>query len=399
MGTVLALGDLTDRDAVLRAVQRYDELGSERFLSTYGFKPAREYVLQVDGKLYDSKAIVGVAHGLQHPELGPLTADRFSGGAAGAARRLERLGFTVSTPARIRPPQVGEEHPNRTAVREIYGGNGVTGILRFPGDDAVNVFSDEEGPYADEPPDPIAPFEYRGDGRQGHQKLIRGNKMLDTARQERRAVRFWYRPAGGSFSFVSWVAVLDRAQVWALDDNKEQRLEYSFLVAAVPDPDSARWPAHVLDRLNDRHIIDQPPPPAPPGVEVDPAARARSYLDYVEGFGDEPVAGTTRVIKASRNNYRRSRRARDAVLIRAADQCENDRCTGMPADTTAAGNAILEVDHVDDLALGGPDHPARMIALCPNCHATKTRGRNRAALRRHLRVRAKSLHRAALGLA
>lgn len=394
----MTLGDLTDRDAVLRAVRRYDELGPEQFLSTYGFKPAREYLLQVDGKHYDSKAIAGVAHGLQHPELGPLKADSFNGGADGAARRLRRLGFTVATRAQISPPQVGEEHPNRTAIRDTYGGNGVAGILRFPGDDAVNAFSDEEGPYADEPPDPIAPFEYRGDGRQGHQKLVRGNKMLDTARRERRAVRFWYRPAGGSFSFVTWVAVLDRAQVWALDDNKEQRLEYTFLVVAVPDPDSMTWPAHVLDRLNDRSITDQPPPPVPAIADADTSVRARSYGDYVESFGDEPVSGVTQspATKASRNNYRRSRRARDAVLIRAANRCENDRCTGMPADTTPAGTAILEVDHVDDLALGGPDHPARMIALCPNCHATKTRGRHRAALRRHLRARAQTLHRAAL---
>ena len=42
---------------------------------------------------------------------------------------------------------------------------------------------------------------------------------------------------------------------------------------------------------------------------------------------------------------------------------------------------ILEIDHIHDLALGGDDDPLQMIALCPNCHATKTRGTKRDELK------------------
>ncbi|MEV7616189.1 HNH endonuclease signature motif containing protein [Streptomyces sp. NPDC089799] len=38
------------------------------------------------------------------------------------------------------------------------------------------------------------------------------------------------------------------------------------------------------------------------------------------------------------------------------------------------------MDHIEELAAGGRDHPSQMIALCPNCHAVETRGRSRAAL-------------------
>ncbi|WP_375165988.1 HNH endonuclease signature motif containing protein [Streptomyces violaceus] len=31
----------------------------------------------------------------------------------------------------------------------------------------------------------------------------------------------------------------------------------------------------------------------------------------------------------------------------------------------------MKVHHIDDRALGGRDHPSAMIALCPNCHATR----------------------------
>ncbi|MER6471538.1 HNH endonuclease [Streptomyces collinus] len=80
------------------------------------------------------------------------------------------------------------------------------------------------------------------------------------------------------------------------------------------------------------------------------------------------------------------REARDAVLLRSNGLCENPWCLlrALPYRTTAGGS-LLEVDHTDDHALGGRDHPSAMIALCPNCHANKTRGAGRAALRERLR--------------
>lgn len=58
----MGLRDVT-REAVLAAVAEYDELGQDDFLRKYGFYRARSYLLIHDGKAYDSKAIVGAAHG------------------------------------------------------------------------------------------------------------------------------------------------------------------------------------------------------------------------------------------------------------------------------------------------------------------------------------------------
>jgi 5-methylcytosine-specific restriction protein A len=87
--------------------------------------------------------------------------------------------------------------------------------------------------------------------------------------------------------------------------------------------------------------------------------------------------------------------ARRAVL-RSEGHCENPRCTGEPQDITDAGHPILEVDHIQDLANGGPDHPEQMIALCPNCHEIKTRGRTRERLRHELFTVARRRHEAIL---
>jgi hypothetical protein len=68
----VALRELSRRE-ILQAVAEYDRLGQDRFLEKYGFGVARSYRLVVDGKAYDSKAIVGVAHGFPIRKRSPPT--------------------------------------------------------------------------------------------------------------------------------------------------------------------------------------------------------------------------------------------------------------------------------------------------------------------------------------
>lgn len=94
------------RETVLAAIAEYDTLGRDAFLDKYdGFQPARSYVLVHDGKRYDSKAIVGVAHGYL-PGRQPLTPAEFSGGEATVGRRLRNLGFTVQVGDDLTPDRL-----------------------------------------------------------------------------------------------------------------------------------------------------------------------------------------------------------------------------------------------------------------------------------------------------
>lgn len=95
----MTLYELTDPNAVLQAVAECDRLGRDRFLSVHGFHRARDYLLVVNGREYDSKAIVGVAHGYQFPSRGPLKSSEFSGGIATVKRKLDQLGFEVRVPS------------------------------------------------------------------------------------------------------------------------------------------------------------------------------------------------------------------------------------------------------------------------------------------------------------
>jgi hypothetical protein len=97
----VALSDLTNRDAVLAAIKEFDDVGREQFLKTHGFGPARSFFISYLDRKYDSKAIAGVAHGYQFPELGPLQPDQFSGGEETVRPVLEKLGFEFTNDSEV----------------------------------------------------------------------------------------------------------------------------------------------------------------------------------------------------------------------------------------------------------------------------------------------------------
>jgi hypothetical protein len=91
----VTLSDL-NREAVLKAIEEFDALGRGDFLRKYLFRPARSYFLILGGRRYDSKAIVGAAHGYL-PGCAALAAADFSGGERTVKAQLERLGFVVTS--------------------------------------------------------------------------------------------------------------------------------------------------------------------------------------------------------------------------------------------------------------------------------------------------------------
>ncbi|WP_235922156.1 HNH endonuclease [Lentzea tibetensis] len=82
------------RQAILSAIKEYDASGGEQFLDQHGYRRARNYFLVHNGREYDSKAIVGVAHGYL-PGRSPLRADEFSGGLATVVPLLHDRGFEI----------------------------------------------------------------------------------------------------------------------------------------------------------------------------------------------------------------------------------------------------------------------------------------------------------------
>ena len=85
----------------------------------------------------------------------------------------------------------------------------------------------------------------------------------------------------------------------------------------------------------------------------------------------------------------RSQAIRRYVLSRANGHCEG---CGEPAPFCKADRSpYLEPHHIDRLADDGPDHPARVIGLCPNCHRKAHYSEDADAFNRILKRRLRSL--------
>ena len=89
----VAFWDPVQPHHVRQAAAEFDHLGQDGFLARYGFGRARAYLLILDGKSYDSKAILGVAYQLATGR--PLGPHDFSGGVHGAAGVLQTVGFEI----------------------------------------------------------------------------------------------------------------------------------------------------------------------------------------------------------------------------------------------------------------------------------------------------------------
>src|SRR5215203_3659019 len=109
---------LTSRARVLEAIRSFDDLGREQFLARYGYGPAMRYRLRHEGKTYDSKAIAGVAWGLQHFDDPHQRPSSYQGGAHSSVPTLQRLGFEIGAEA---PAQSGASSSRVTAPKLAPG--------------------------------------------------------------------------------------------------------------------------------------------------------------------------------------------------------------------------------------------------------------------------------------
>ena len=391
----VALRELSRRE-ILQAVAEYDQLGPDRFLDKYGFGAARSYRLVIDGKTYDSKAIVGAAYGFL-PGREPLAASDFSGGAATVGRLLSHLGFEVTQA--VPGLTVGELVERLSALRPYRSpdgrqalyqplallwafGRAHRGLARMADwsdtEATLGEFLERHGEHP-RPHYPVAALHHAGLWDLGGPRPVppaHGNAPLR-----------WFasnQPASGLPTLVyNLVRYSGEARVAAVATVTGRYLQDADDDAILADAG-----------LADAGVADDEVPAGDVIVARSPLEEEyRRLCGIGAGTGDRgPRLGRPRVSV----DILRLESARRAVLLRSEGHCESPHCTGEPQDITDAGHPILDVDHIQDLAQGGPDHPEQMIALCPNCHAIKTRGRTREQLRQELFTVASQRHQAIL---
>jgi 5-methylcytosine-specific restriction endonuclease McrA len=81
----------------------------------------------------------------------------------------------------------------------------------------------------------------------------------------------------------------------------------------------------------------------------------------------------------------RSRLMAEYALTRSSGICEG--CLSPAPFIRRNGQPYLEIHHLKELASGGNDHPANVAAICPNCHARVTHGKDGGEFNSEIKAR------------
>lgn len=231
----MSLIDVTSRDAVLDAVDEFDDLGRDAFLAKYGFMPARSCYLEYTLQRYDGQAILAAAHGFQHGS--PLGAGHI-GTEAEAKKTLERLDFRVVVDRVLAIDDAWDVAPGdeltRAEISKRFGGalyGGIEPSARTPN---VFIFTDltsgRDHGYTYDRFSETEPgvFFYTGDGQVGDQDPhVGGNKSVVMHFDQARTLRLFeaadgkQRPGGKLQRYIGPFR-LDQQNPWRLEESRDK---------------------------------------------------------------------------------------------------------------------------------------------------------------------------------
>jgi len=236
----------------------------------------------------------------------------------------------------------GRGYNRRADIHGRFEGQRQGGIITPRQHPLVIIITGEEGlshGYADrQRTDGV--FEYFGEGQTGDMSLQKGNKAIATHSAEGKSLLLFRKSREGLIfedEMVYETHHIERAPDGKGIERDAIVFELRPLSAVVESVETAKSDASTttLDDL-----------------------RRRAY----EAAGTFPAAR----VAGFRNVYQRSEDVRAYVLGRSKGTCEG--CQTTAPFVRKDGSPYLEPHHIRRVSDGGPDDPAFVIALCPNCH-------------------------------
>ncbi|HET9216649.1 MAG TPA: HNH endonuclease signature motif containing protein [Terriglobia bacterium] len=371
----MKLSDLTETSAVEKAIAEFDGIGRDAFLEKYGFGRAKNYFLQREEKLYDSKAIAGAAIGFQFPTAGPLTHGDFSGGEKTVSEKLTALGFEMI--------KLSESEWSGKGPSDLHRGDQISnadlcavfrcgtsgGMRRSHATQSLVIVSDPtKGMYIDEWRDGV--LHYTGMGLRGDQTL-EGNQNLTLAESKTNGVSIHLFEVyeEGVYSYEGKVELAAKPyRAKQPDADGKIRNVWMFPVRRVGGGNLLPVPQEAIKRNADRQRKD-----AERLSNADLTARAR--------LRSKPASSReARTVVHIRDEY-----VAEYARRRANGKCE--LCRQPAPFINRRDEPYLECHHVIWLARGGHDSIQNTVALCPNCHR-KMHVLDRAEDRKKLQARA-----------
>ena len=243
--------------------------------------------------------------------------------------------------------EIGKEYRRASDLHGRYGGSWQNGITRSTQTPIVFLFTGKSGErygYEDRW-DAEGVFLYTGEGQVGDMTFKGGNRAVrDHAAEGRDLHLFETRGKGRPVRYTGQFVCAGWHQGQGPDRNGALRKTIVFHLVPLSDFEE---PAHTADEAH-----------RDAGTSL-----AELRKRALEAGQSAPRVGAG---EGRRNIYQRSREVRAYVLARANGICE---CCSQPAPfKRSAGEPYLEPHHIRRLSDGGPDHPAHVAAICPNCH-------------------------------
>jgi 5-methylcytosine-specific restriction protein A len=244
---------------------------------------------------------------------------------------------------------VGQTYNRKRDIHGKYAGQERGGIATPSAAPLVFAFTSEAGAafgYEDKfQPDGV--FWYTGEGQVGNMQMIRGNAAIANHAQLGKSILLFESTPKGEVRFLG--------EADYLGDHIEQR----------PDRNRALRNAIIfhlgLQSSVTTNGIRQKAAPYTQNRKL----TAKLTLSELRSIALESVAES-----ASSEEKLVNVRVRAEAIRRYALRRANGVCEGCKSDAPfkARNGPFLEVHHVFRLADGGPDHPGKVVALCPNCH-------------------------------
>ncbi|MBP0635182.1 HNH endonuclease [Cupriavidus sp. AcVe19-6a] len=196
--------------------------------------------------------------------------------------------------------------------------------------------------------DELGVFSYTGEGQVGDMEFKRGNLAIRKHAANGHALHlFKSLGKGKGQEYLGEHAYADHTIRRGPDREGTQRniIVFQLVPVALLDEESSTL-------LEEEEMDD----PTPTSLEE---ARKRA-IEAIHDSGNEIGKSVLR------NLYRRSKRVKDYVLLRAEGICES--CQQPAPFKRKDGSAYLEPHHTTRVSDGGLDHPRYVAALCPACH-------------------------------
>lgn len=207
-------------------------------------------------------------------------------------------------------------------------------------------------------------FEYTGEGQRGDMEATRGNAAILNHAKQGRDLHVFEAAGRGSVRYVGQMMCVGFHEREGPDvDGRDRRALVFDLVpkeaSAQPPYDEEKQELGELWTLPMNELRER----ARGEVESKPASHRHG----------------TRAL------YERSEAVRVYVLRRAGGVCE--ACEAKAPFTAADGRPYLEPHHIRRLSDGGPDDPAWVAGVCPNCHRHAHYGHDAREFNSHLAVK------------